>query len=45
MDNVRRGSEVLGDFGEVASPFLFAELYRVSMMQARVDKYMSHAFD
>ena len=33
MDNVRRGSEVLGSLGEDASPFLFAELYRISVMK------------
>ena len=30
-----RGSEILGSFGKEASRFLFAELYRVSAMQAR----------
>jgi hypothetical protein len=34
-DNVRRGSEILGSFGKESSPFLFAELYRVSAMKAR----------
>jgi len=29
------GSEILGTFGKEASPFLFAELYRVSAMKAR----------
>jgi len=33
MDNVRRGSEILGSFGKEARPFLFAELYRVSVMK------------
>ena len=30
MDNVRRGSEVVGGQGKAAQPFPFAELYRVS---------------
>jgi LmbE family N-acetylglucosaminyl deacetylase len=34
MDNVRRGSEILGRFGKEASPFLFAELYRLSTMSS-----------
>ena len=33
MDNVRRGSEVMGTFGVGANPFLFAELYRISIMK------------
>jgi hypothetical protein len=34
MDDVRRGSEILGSFGKESSPFLFAELYRLSAMKA-----------
>ena len=32
MENVRRGSEVVGGQGAAAQPFLFAELYRVTFM-------------
>ena len=35
MDNVRRGSEVVGGQGAAAQPFPFAELYRVSFMKGR----------
>jgi N-acetylglucosamine malate deacetylase 1 len=35
MDNVRRGSEVVGGQGGAALPFVFAELYRVSFMRGR----------
>lgn len=38
MDNVRRGSEVLGNFGRKANPFLFGELYRLSVMKAREEE-------
>jgi N-acetylglucosamine malate deacetylase 1 len=33
MDNVRRGSEVVGGQGAAAQPFAFAELYRVVFMK------------
>ncbi len=32
MDNVRRGSEVVGGQGAAAQPFVFAELYRASFV-------------
>jgi len=32
MDNVRRGSEVVGGQGAAAQPFSFAELYRISFV-------------
>lgn len=32
IDNVRRGSEVVGGQGAPAAPFVFAELYRVTFM-------------
>ena len=35
MDNVRRGSEVVGGQGAAAQPFTFAELYRVSFQRGR----------
>lgn len=35
MDNVRRGSEVVGGQGAKALPFPFAELYRVTFMRKR----------
>jgi N-acetylglucosamine malate deacetylase 1 len=35
MDNVRRGSEVVGGQGGAAAPFLFGELYRVIFMRGR----------
>jgi N-acetylglucosamine malate deacetylase 1 len=35
MDNVRRGSEVVGGQGAAAQPFTFAELYRVSFRRGR----------
>ncbi len=35
MDNVRRGSEVVGGQGAPAKPFMFAELYRVTRMSAQ----------
>jgi len=35
MDNVRRGSEVVGGQGAAAQPFTFAELYHVVFMKGR----------
>jgi N-acetylglucosamine malate deacetylase 1 len=35
MDNVRRGSEVVGGQGAAAQDFTFAELYRVTFMQGK----------
>ncbi len=35
IDNVRRGSEVVGGQGAAARPFAFAELYRVSFMKGK----------
>ncbi len=35
MDNVRRGSEVVGGQGGAAHPFLFAELYNVTFMKGK----------
>ena len=35
IDNVRRGSEVVGGQGAAAAPFPFAELYRVTFMRGR----------
>ncbi|HUI43369.1 MAG TPA: PIG-L family deacetylase [Terriglobia bacterium] len=35
MDNVRRGSEVVGGQGAAAQPFTLAELYRVSFQRGR----------
>ncbi|HEV2380514.1 MAG TPA: PIG-L family deacetylase [Terriglobia bacterium] len=35
MDNVRRGSEVVGGQGAAVQPFVFAELYRVSFRRGR----------
>ncbi|MGH9406142.1 MAG: PIG-L deacetylase family protein [Terriglobia bacterium] len=35
MDNVRRGSEVVGGQGAVARKFTFAEIYNVRLMRAR----------
>ncbi len=35
IDNVRRGSEVVGGQGAAAQPFPFAELYRVTLMEGR----------
>jgi LmbE family N-acetylglucosaminyl deacetylase len=35
MDNVRRGSEVVGGQGAAVQPFAFAELYRVSFRRGR----------
>lgn len=35
IDNVRRGSEVVGGPGAPAQPFAFAELYRVCFLQGR----------
>lgn len=35
MDNVRRGSEVVGGQGGAGAPILFAELYRVTFMRGR----------
>ncbi len=35
MDNVRRGSEVVGGQGAVAQSFTFAELYRVTLMRGK----------
>ncbi len=35
MDNVRRGSEVVGGQGAAAQPFPFAELYRVTVVKGR----------
>jgi N-acetylglucosamine malate deacetylase 1 len=35
MDNVRRGSEVVGGQGAAAQPFVFAELYRASFVDGR----------
>lgn len=35
MDNVRRGSEVVGGQGGAAHPYLFADLYRVTFMKGR----------
>ena len=35
MDNVRRGSEVVGGQGAAAQSFPFAELYRVTFMRGR----------
>ena len=35
MDNVRRGSEVVGGQGVAAQPFPFAELYRVTVVNKR----------
>lgn len=32
MDNVRRGSELLGDYGDPAAAFTFGELYRLSLV-------------
>jgi LmbE family N-acetylglucosaminyl deacetylase len=36
MDNVRRGSEVIGGQGGPASSFAFGELYRVTFMKGKV---------
>lgn len=33
VDNVRRGSEVVGGQGAAAQPYSFAELYRVTFMK------------
>ena len=35
MDNVRRGSEVVGGQGAPSQPFVFAELYRVTFMKGK----------
>ncbi len=35
IDNVRRGSEVVGELGGVAYTFPFAELYRISLMRGQ----------
>jgi len=35
MNNVRRGSEVVGGQGKAAQPFTFAELYRMSLRRGR----------
>jgi len=35
MDNVRRGSEVVGGQGAAAQPFTFAEIYRVGFRRGR----------
>ena len=35
MDNVRRGSEVVGGQGGPGHPYLFAELYRVTFLRGR----------
>jgi len=35
MNNVRRGSEVVGGQGKAAQPFAFAELYRMSQRRGR----------
>ncbi len=35
MDNVRRGSEVVGGQGAAGQPYLFAELHRVAFMRGR----------